>query len=397
MIQSVVINNDNLIEQLEQLLASPETIDNSHLEIGDIAPIEIKLVGNIFHNSITSTVMHGLLDIQESIYRSYAIAKNGDDNLSSLTSYEKERLELVFTIHPGCTEIIADIRGLIQDFKDLLVDMTPKQKLAVISLFLLTVFGCYAVTQLKDYYIEKNKNQTQIQLQEDENATKIELEKQKTEQFKSIEESMIKSFEKGMDSQQKNNDENMDKSNIKSEIPQHTIENYFTIIHPTSHQTQEIIDKVREQYPVADKVTATLSKGLEKFIHSTHQADYVNYNNVIAMSGDVAKNIKFETRAVSQLIVFNEKFRILDLDSRRTDIRRTRLRSSDGLEFSAEFTDGSIGKSKMDKLLQAFKGYHPIELAVEAKQLREKIHSAIITQVRDIDTSFSYKKEEEYI
>lgn len=99
MIQSVVINNDNLIEQLEQLLASPETID----------------------------------------------------------------------------------------FKDLLVDMTPKQKLAVISLFLLTVFGCYAVTQLKDYYIEKNKNQTQIQLQEDENATKIELEKQKTEQFKSIE------------------------------------------------------------------------------------------------------------------------------------------------------------------------------------------------------------------
>lgn len=396
MIQSVVINNDNIIEQLKWLLANPETIDNSHLEIGDIAPIEIKLIGNVFHNSLTSTIMRGLLELQESIYRSYAIAKNGDDNLSNLTSYEKERLELIITIRPGCTEIIADIRGLIQDFKDLLADMTPKQKLAVIGLVLLTVFGCYAVTQLKDYHIEKDKNQTQIQLQKDENATKIELEKQKTEQFKSIEESIIKSFEKGIESQQKNNDENVDKPNIKSEISQHPTENYFTIIQPTPHQTQEIIDKVREQYPVADRVTTTMSKGLEKLIHSTHQADYVNYNNVMAMSGDVAKNIKFETRAVSQLIVFNEKFRILDLDSKRTDIRRTRLRNSDGLEFSAEFKDSSIGKSKMDKLLQAFKGYHPVELAIEAKQLKGKIHSAIITQVREVDTSFSYKKEEEH-
>lgn len=51
------------------------------------------------------------------------------------------------------------------------------------------------------------------------------------------------------------------------------------------------------------------------------------------MSGDVAKKISFEPRASSNQIALNDKFRVLDLDAKRTDLRKTRLRSSKALSF----------------------------------------------------------------
>ena len=78
------------------------------------------------HNSITSTVMRGLLELQESVYRSFAMAKYGNDSLSNLSSHEKERLELIVQIYPGCTELVAEIRGLVREIKELLIDMLSK-------------------------------------------------------------------------------------------------------------------------------------------------------------------------------------------------------------------------------------------------------------------------------
>lgn len=315
-----------------------------------------------------------------------------------MSAYEKERLELVFTINSGCTDIFGQIKDLFVALKELLVDMTPKQKLAVMGMFFVTIIGIYGATMLKDYYVEKGKNQTSIALQKDENATKVALEKEKTEQLKSTQENMLKSFEAGVDSQKTSSSvapTSTAKTHVKAELPPHAHENYFKIITPISQETHDIIERVKQEYPVAARVSITLNKGVEKLIHSTRQADLVKYNNTIAMSGDVARTISFESRAKSDILILNDKFRVLDLDSKRTDIRKTRLRNSDGVEFTAEFTDGSIGKEKMDKLLQAFKGYHPIELSIEAKEIRNKIHSAFIKQVREVDTTFSFKDDEE--
>ncbi|MDI4481634.1 hypothetical protein E6P72_11195 [Moraxella osloensis] len=405
MTQAVMINSENVLEKLRQLVEHPEQIDNKHIEIGDIAPIEIKLIGDIFHNSITSTVMRGLLELQESVYRSFAMAKYGNDSLSNLSSHEKERLELIVQIYPGCTELVAEIRGLVREIKELLIDMSPKEKLAFFGMFLLGLFGIIGALQVESYYVEKDKNYKEIQLQKDENATKVEIEKQRTEQLKATQEGMQKAFEAGIKSQRSDsetkdnqNEKNASQpaaSDTKANIPAHASENYFKTIKSIPQDAQDIIDRVRAEYPNESRAALVVNKGVEKLIHATSQANIVKYNNTFAMSGDVAKKISFEPRASSNQIALNDKFRVLDLDAKRTDLRKTRLRSSKGVEFSAEFTDGSIGKTKMDKLLQAFKGYHPIDLSIEARDLRGKITGAIITQVRDVDTTFSFKDQEE--
>ena len=54
-----------------------------------------------------------------------------------------------------------------------------------------------------------------------------------------------------------------------------------------------------------------------------------------------------------------------------------------------------MGKEKLRKLNEAFWGYHPIDLSIEAKKSKDKIKDALITQVRDVNTSRSFREDDQ--
>lgn len=417
MTTNVIISDENIFQNLRSLIENPEGFVATTIEIGNISPLEIKLEGDQFNHSLTSTVIKGLGEFQEAINRSYCIAKYGSPNLNYLKDYERDQLELVFTINTGSTEIITSLKELLEELNKLFADMTPKQKLAALSMILVAIVGYNMVDATKDYFLEKDNNLTEVALQKDENQAKIALEQEKTKQLSDSQENMVKAFEAGVDSQGENleqespkqsdvtskstsisssqNNLNEENEEITAMLSSKQTDNYFKVLTPINIENLEVIEVVRAAYPVADDVFSTVNHGVERLIKSSAQADIVRYNNIVEMSGNVAKKIDTKPRQEAERLVMVDDFRVLKVDSSSTDVRKTLLRSPDGAEFSAYFTDGSMGKEKLGKLNEAFWGYHPIDLSIEAKKSGGKIKYALITQVRDVNTNHSFKKDEE--
>ena len=410
MTTNVIINDDNIFQNLRALLENPELFADANIEIGNIAPLEIKLQGMHFHHSLTTTVMKGILELQDAILRSYCIAKYDSSDLRHLEGYERNQLELVITVNAGCTELIAETKELLKAFKELLVGLSPKQIVAVISLLLISLTTMYGFNVTKDYLIQKDINQTEIALQKDKNQTEIALEKEKTNQLLGSQRNIIDAHESEKDSQSnkqvdivsdtqnptiEDNIENSVTTDDLAMMDNKKTESYFKIITPITTEDLNVVEQAKAAYPQAADAFNTMSHGVERLIKSTAQADIVRYNNVVEMSGSMAKKIDFKPRQESEKTVMIDEFRVLEFDSSRTDVRKTKLRSPDGIEFLAKFTDGSIGKEKIGKLNDAFWGYHPIDLSIEAKKSQGKIKDALISQVRDVNTEHSFKKDDD--
>lgn len=77
MTKTVTINDIAKLTQNEQLR-----------QLGNIEPLHIKLIGSQFHGSLTTSVMKGLIELQDGINRSYCLAKYGSDDLRRLSEIE---------------------------------------------------------------------------------------------------------------------------------------------------------------------------------------------------------------------------------------------------------------------------------------------------------------------
>lgn len=418
MVANVIISDKNIFDNLKDLIENPEKFIASTIEIGHISPLEIKLIGDQFHHSLTTTVMKGLVEFQEAVNRSYCTAKYGSPNLHHLKDYERDQLELIFTVNAGCTEIITNLKDLLEELNKLFSDMTPKHKLAALAMILVAILGYNVVDATKDYFSEKDNNETKIALQKDANQAAVALEQERSNQLSNSQENMVRAFESGVDSQKEepNIEEVIQQSNADSDntstssdgssstegngeikamlIPEQT-DNYLRVLTPIDNEQLNVVEKVRATYPIADSAFTTMNHGVERLIKSTAQADTVRYNNIVEMSGDMAAKIVVKPRVLADRVVMKDDFRVLKVDSSSTDIRRTLLRSPDGTEFYANFTDSSMGKEKLKKLNEAFWGYHPIDLSIEAKKSRDKIKDALITQVRNVNTNHSFKDDDE--
>ena len=403
MAANVIISDENLFQNLKSLIENPEKFIGANIEIGHIPPLQIKLKGNLFNHSLTTTVMKGLIEFQEAINRSYCIARYNSPNLNYLEDYERDKLELVIVVNSGCTEIVADFKDIVQNIKELCVGMTPNQKIATFSLFLAAFLAYSIVGSIENVLIEQSKNETSVA-----------LEAEHTKQLLGSQDNILKAVEVGIASQQQvdtsqkadeepeskesldntANEDNITSKGTDTSNPDN-VTSYFKTLSPPSSEDLAVIQQVKEHYPQAAGVFNAMSHGVERLIKSTAQADTVRYNNVLEMSGDMAVKINVKPRVLAEKIIMKDDFRVLKVDSSSTDVRKTLLRSPDGTEFSANFTDGSMGKEKLKKLNEAFWGYHPIDLSIEAKKSQGKIKDALITQVRNVNTKHSFKEDDE--
>lgn len=405
MVANVIISDGNLFKNLKDLIENPEIFIGANIEIGHIPPLQIKLQGDQFDHSLTTTVMKGLIEFQEAINRSYCIARYNSSNLNYLEGYERDKLELVIVVNSGCTEVVADFKDIVKNIKEFCADMTPNQKIAVISLFLAAFLAYSIVNSVEKVLIEQSKDKTSIALEaehtkqllgtQDNMLKAVELGKAIPQEESDITKQIDEEPKSEASSDNSDNETNIISRSIDSSNQDHST-SYMNVLSSPSSEDLAIMEKVKEQYPQAAEAFNTMSHGVERLIKSTSQADFVRYNNVVEMSGDMAEKIADKPRLVSEILLMEDDFRVLKVDSSSTDIRKTLLRSPDGTEFSANFTDSSIGKDKLKKLNEAFWGYHPINLSIEAKKSRGKIKDALITQVRDVNTKHSFKEDDEH-
>lgn len=301
MTQTVIelTDTNKILQALTELMDNDNSNELPLINFNKLQPLHVKLTGENFQKSLTASVMQGLLDFQEGIYRSYCHLQYGSTNLRHLKEYEKKQLEIIVIIDFGCTDLLVDLKEIFNSFKELLTDMESKHKLIAISAICLTVLSGYGIANYKDYALEIAEKNKELELKQIENNKEIELKKIESDNLLKSQENMIKSFEKGQESDDKTDTEEQGKQTTEN------ITSQLQLINPPSDEIARVIETVRNEYQEVEVVTDIVDDSVRKFLHSTIEADRVEYNHVFNATGTMVKKMTDKPRRTSTEIILS--------------------------------------------------------------------------------------------
>jgi|GEM_PF-1508442 len=162
--QKVDIHNlDNFIATIAEQNAA---LDINNIDFSGLYPkIGIKLIGDEsrLNGTLNSTICKGLSDFHNDFLKAYCIIKYNSDNLKQLKQGERQKLEFVYTVNPGCTDILVAAKDFCDSLKQAVdsvtKDMTGTQKTALFLVAILSVGGYFAF----DSYNERLKAEMALQ------------------------------------------------------------------------------------------------------------------------------------------------------------------------------------------------------------------------------------------
>ncbi|WP_153448756.1 hypothetical protein [Vibrio algicola] len=156
------IENCEQLDELIKALTNPlQNQDLSTLDLTSLYPeITVKLDGgDDLNGQLTSTICKGLADFHNDFLKAYCIIKYSSDNLKNLKPDEREKLEIVFNVEAGCTQIFADIKECLSSIKDVITvasdGLTGNQKTALFLVAIISCGGYFAYSE----YIDLQKTQ----------------------------------------------------------------------------------------------------------------------------------------------------------------------------------------------------------------------------------------------
>ena len=138
--------------------------------------------------------MKGFIDLQQSIYRSYALVRYNSPNIRALTAEEKSALEIQVKVDEGSSKYEVNFQELFLKFIDLVGgEMEPIHTTTIVLGIGVMYFGS---SSLKSYLEHRRevlsselKNKEQIKLIESRNFA----DEQETERTKILSESLMRS------------------------------------------------------------------------------------------------------------------------------------------------------------------------------------------------------------
>lgn len=156
----VAKQNIILVSEFEELInkiSDKSTIVKlDTLDLTAIYPnLKVKLSGSDnLDGQLTSTLCRGLADFHTEILKAYCLIKYDSDNLKKLRPAEREALEIEFTVQSGCTEWLADLKGVLDSVKSVIEKVTDgmngNQKTALFITVVIAVGGGFAYDQYTD-------------------------------------------------------------------------------------------------------------------------------------------------------------------------------------------------------------------------------------------------------
>ncbi|EGR1451197.1 hypothetical protein O1D40_001731 [Vibrio cholerae] len=150
----------DLEEIISQIVEKNTSIDFNSIDFSGLYPdIGIKLIGDEsrLNGTLNSTICKGLSDFHNDFLKAYCIIKYNSDNLKQLKQGERQKLEFIYTVNPGCTDILVAAKDFCDSLKQAVdsvtKDMTGTQKTALFLVAVLSVGGYFAF----DSYNERLK------------------------------------------------------------------------------------------------------------------------------------------------------------------------------------------------------------------------------------------------
>jgi hypothetical protein len=297
----------------------------------------IELYLNVGQASLTTPVMEIFVEYQKAVWRSFALIKYNDADISRLTDLERRTLTFEVFVLPGSTDLKASLAKAIDNIsKEICQKMTGKQ-VAYVVLGLGLIYGATVVAQ--EYF----QNKLEIR--------KAELNSKEKQDWLSSQKFLIEEDAKKFEA----------------------LERAF--------QGSETLRDLDELASVPRQSVLTNVPG----------GTQMRFQGV-EVSGDVANELGRNPRNEARAFVIHGAFSILRVDAQTIDGFRVRLRHEEtGEEFTASLKDEAGHYALKEEIKKHFFDKKSIRLAVSVSRRAGKITSASIDSLGKEESSSAKK------
>jgi hypothetical protein len=293
--------------------------------------LEVRLVGEKFDATITPPVMKSFLELQNLVYKSYAIAQYDTDDTRKLSSDEREELEILVKVEEGSSIFEIDFQGVLEKFAQKAAETMSPELIAitVIGLGVLWVgkasYGAYL-----DYRKE------------------VRLGEAKTEEQRNILETMRQSS--------------------KEET-----------------RRMELMTKLLVREPKLEEVSRQAYDSKTEMLKGFATADEATVSG-ITTTGEEAQELVVNARRKASERRLDGFYRVVRVDSSDPEAFKVKIRKHKGsLEFEALVQDITLDADKKEILQYAEWERTTVYLNINAKILDDNIKSAVVIGVERRD------------
>ncbi|WP_296125440.1 hypothetical protein [Pseudomonas sp. Ga0074129] len=186
-----ITDEEQALDAIKRFLEG-EKLDGD-LKLEGWPKLRVRLVGEKFDGTITPTVMKSFIELQNLVYRSYAIAQYGTDDTRKLSKEERDELEIEVKVEEGSSIFEVDFQDVLVKFATKAAEQMTPEMIAV------TVLGLGVLWVGKTSYVAYLNHRREIRQAESKTEEQREmlqgierLSKQETERLKIIENMMIR-------------------------------------------------------------------------------------------------------------------------------------------------------------------------------------------------------------
>lgn len=293
--------------------------------------LTIRLVGEKFDATITPPVMKSFLELQNLVYKSYAIAQYDTDDTRKLSKEEREELEIQVKVEEGSSIFEVDFQGVLEKFAEKAVETMPPEILAV------TIIGLGVLWVGKTSYASYLDHRKEIRLAE-----------------------------------------------VKSE-EQREMLNTMQLNSKEETKRAELLTRLVVKQPSLEAVSRQAYDAKTEMLKGFATADEATVSGVTT-TGEVANELIVNARRKASEKRLDGFYRVVRVDSSDPDEFKVKIRRNrTNTEFEAVLQDESLDAEKKEVLQYAEWERTTVYLHINAKVLDDVIRSAVILGVERRD------------
>lgn len=329
---------------LSDLLSDKINADDIVLDFGEAAwaKVHLNFKGEIFHQTVTASMMRGMVEYQSAFYRIAALLIKDDDRTNRLTDQEKDEFELVFKVEEGSSELNADAAEQIRGVLGKCVDkMNGKQVLiATISVALL-FFGSPLVVN----YLNNDLEKTRIETAFKEETARIEAETKR-------------------------------QGNASTER-RDTLQVIKDLVQENKRKT-DLLERAYKESPVAKRAGELSREAVDEILRNSSKADEVTIQGTV-LQQNLIREITRSQRSSSKDVIIKDHFLVIGVESEDDYSFVVRLeRVSSGEVIVATLEDPLLSAKHHKAIQQAEWKRRPVMVHISARQVGDSIKDAKI-------------------
>jgi hypothetical protein len=335
---------DDAWRVLRELLNDEIDADDVALDFGDAdwAKVHLNFKGDVFHQTVTASMMRGMVEYQAAFYRTAALLIKDDGRTNRLTDQEKDDFELIFKVQNGSSDLNADAAEQFKNVLGKCVDkMSGKQVLTAVIVVALLFFGSPQVANYLNNDVEKTRIETAFK---EETARLAAASKQQE---------------------------------IESTERRDALQTIKSLVEENKRKT-DLLEKAYRESEAARRVSDFSREAVDEILRNSGKADEVTIQGV-TLQQNLIKEITRTQRSRSKDVIIRDQFLVVGVESDDDTTFTVRLeRVTTGEVVVATLEDPLLSAKHHKAIQQAEWKRRPVMVHIAARLVGDAYRDAKI-------------------